>query len=68
MSVGMIIWHRNMKKKQLRYMDADNFIVHIKIDVIQADIVKDVETRSETSNYELERPLSKMKSNCFNKR
>ena len=49
-------------------MDADNFIVHIKIDIIQADIVKDVETRSETSNYELERPLSKMKSNCFNKR
>ena len=38
-------------------MDTDSFIVYIKTDVIYKDIAKDVETRFDTSNYELERPL-----------
>ena len=44
------------------YMDTDRFIVHIKADDICKDIAEDVETRLDTSNYELERPLPKGKS------
>ena len=42
-------------------MDADSFIVYIKTDDIYRDIAKDVETRFDTSNYELERPLPEKK-------
>ena len=38
-------------------MDADSFLVYIKTDNIHADISKDVETRFDSSNYELDRPL-----------
>ena len=38
-------------------MDTDSFIIHIKTDDIYKDIAEDVETRFETSNYELDRPL-----------
>ena len=43
-------------------MDADSFIVHIKTEDIYVDIAKDVETRFDSSNYEVERPLPKGKS------
>ena len=51
-------------KTKLCYMDTDSFIVYIKIDDIYKDIVVDVETRFDTSNYGLEcnsidRPLTK---------
>ena len=36
--------------------------MYIKIDDIYEDNAKDVETRFDTSNYELERPLSKGKN------
>ena len=52
-------------------MDTDSFIVYIKTDDIYKDIAKDVETRFDTSNYELERPLLKgknQKSNWINER
>ena len=39
-----------------------SFIVYIKTDAIYKDIVEDVETRFDTSNYELERPLPKEKN------
>ena len=39
-------------------MDIDSFILYIKIDDIYKDIAKDVETRSDTSNFELDRSLS----------
>ena len=42
-------------------MDRDSFIVHIKTDDIYKDIAEDVETRFYTSNYELDRQLSKEK-------
>ena len=32
-------------------MDTDSFMVYIKTEDIYVDIVKDVETRSDTSNY-----------------
>ena len=38
-------------------MDTDSFIMYIKTEDIYVDIAKDVETRFDTSNYELERPL-----------
>ena len=42
-------------------MDADSFTVHIKTDDIYKDIAEDPETRFDTSNYVLERPLLKGK-------
>ena len=38
-------------------MDTDSFIVHGKTEDIHKDIAEDVETRSDTSNYEIDRPL-----------
>ena len=44
------------EKAKLYYMDTDSFIVYIKTEHIYADIAKkDVETRFNTSNYELKR-------------
>ena len=43
-------------------MDTDNFIVYIKTDYIYEQIVEDVETRFDISNYELDRPLPKGKN------
>ena len=39
-----------------------SFIVYIKADDIYKDIAEDVETRFDTSNYELDRPLPKWKN------
>ena len=43
------------------YMDRDSFIIYIKTEDIYKDISEIVETRFHTSNYELDRPLSKGK-------
>ena len=43
------------------YVDADSFIVHVKANDIYKDIPEDVETRFDTSNYELNRLLPKEK-------
>ena len=43
-------------------MDAESFIFHTKTNNIYKGIVKDVETRFEISNYELDRPLLRVKS------
>ena len=42
-------------------MDTDSFIVYIKTGNIYKDIAEDVETRFDTSNYDLDRPLPKEK-------
>ena len=42
-------------------MDTDRFTVYIKTEDIYSDIAKDFETRFDTSNYELNRPLPKGK-------
>ena len=54
MSFGMIALNQKMKKKQ-------NYITWIqtKTEDIYSDIVKYVETRFDTSNYQLERTLPK---------
>ena len=43
-------------------MDRANFIVHIGTNDIYKDIAEDVETRFETPNYEVNRPLPKGKN------
>ena len=45
----------------LCYMDSDSFIVHVKTNDIHKGIVEDVETRFNTSNFVLDRPLPKAK-------
>ena len=46
----------------------DSFTVYMKTEGIYSDIAKDVETRFDTSNYELNRPLPKGKNNWINER
>ena len=51
-------WYDYAKRKygvkaKLFYMDKDSFIVFINAENIYIDIAKDVETRFDTSNYEL---------------
>ena len=60
-------WHDYVKpkygkKSKLCFMDTDSFIIYIKIYDIYKDIAEDVETRFDTLNYELERPLPKGKN------
>ena len=50
------------EKAKLRYMDTDSFILYIKTDDTYKDIPEDVETKFDTSNYELDRPLPKGKN------
>ena len=60
-------WHDYVKQKYgkhagLCYMDTDSFIIYVKTEDIYKDIAEDVETRFDTSNLELDRPLSKGKN------
>ena len=60
-------WYDYVKRKyienaKLCYMYTDSFIVHVKTDDIYKDIAEDVETRFDTSNFEIDRPLSKGKN------
>ena len=48
-----------MVKKQNCCMDTDSIAVYLKTDDIYKDMAEDVEKRFDTSNYELERSLSK---------
>ena len=56
-------WYDYMKPKysdnvKLCYMDTDSFIMHIKTEDFYKDIANDVEKRLDTSDYEVNRPLS----------
>ena len=56
-------WYDYMKPKygdnvKLCYMDTDRFIVHIKVEDFYEDIADDVEKRFDTSNYDVNRPLT----------
>ena len=48
------------------YMDTDSFILHVKTGDIYKDIAEVVEMRFDTSNYELDRPLTKWKNKKSN--
>ena len=59
-------WYDYVKPKyseraKLCNMDTYIFIVYIKTDDIYKDIAEDAETRFDTSNYELNKPLPKIK-------
>ena len=43
-------------------MDTDSITAHIKTDDTYKDIAKDVETRFDTSNFEIDRPLPTVKN------
>ena len=52
-------------------MDTDSFLVYIKAEDIYKGIAEDIETKFDTSNYELDRPLPKgkhKKSSWINER
>ena len=51
---------------KLCYMDTNSFIVHVKTNDIYKDIAEDVETRFDTSNYKLDKPLPKWKKKKSN--
>ena len=56
-------WYDYMKPKygdniKLCHMDTDSFIINIKTEDFYKDIANDVEKRFDTSNYEVDRPLS----------
>ena len=60
-------WYDYMKKKygdvvKLCYMDTDSLIMNIKTKDFYKDIAQDVEERSDTSNYDFDRPLLKGKN------
>ena len=50
------------EKVKLYYVDSNSFTVYIKTDNIYKNIAQNVETRFDTSNYELHRPLPKGKN------
>ena len=55
-------WYDYMKLKyddnvKLCFMDTDNFMIYIKTEDFYKDIADDVECKSDTSNYEVDRPL-----------
>ena len=60
-------WYDHVKPKysekvKLCYMNTDSFIVYIKTDDIYKDNAEDVETRFDTSHYELDRLSPKGKN------
>ena len=60
-------WYDYVKPKygenaELCYMDAGSLIVYVKTDNIYKDIAIDSETRFDTSNFEIDRPLPKIKN------
>ena len=60
-------WYDYMKKKygdmvKLCYMDTDSLVMNIKTKDFYKDIARDVEERSDTSNYDVDRPLPKEKN------
>ena len=50
---------KNDENAKLCYMDTEIFIVHAKTEYICKDIAKDIETRFNTSNIDLDRPFPK---------
>ena len=60
-------WYDYMKPKygdnvKLCYMDTDSFTLHIKTEDFYKNIADDVAKRFDTSNYEVNRPLSTEKN------
>ena len=61
------IWYDYVKPKYGEnekpcYMDTDNVIVYVETEIIYEDTAGDVETRFDTSNFEIDRPLPEGKN------
>ena len=61
-------WHDYVKPKfggkvKLCFMAANSLFVYIKTGDTYKDIAEDIDTRLDTLNFELERPLIKAKNN-----
>ena len=50
------------EKRNLCHMDTGSFVVYVKTYYIYKEIAEDVETRFDASNYELDKPLPKVKN------
>ena len=66
-------WYDYIKPKyqnnaRLCYMDTDNFITYVKNEDVYEDIADDFKKRFDTSNYELNRPLSTGKCDRIDER
>ena len=48
--------------RKCKILDTDSFLFHVKTNDIDKDIAEDVKTRSDTSNFEIDRPLPKGKN------
>ena len=59
-ATGICTW-TTFAKPKLCYIDTDSFVLYIKTEYIGADITNDVETRFDTSKYELEKSLPRGK-------
>ena len=51
------------EKAKSCYVDTESFIIHVKAEDIYKDIAEDVEKRSDTSNFKIDRPLPIAKNN-----
>ena len=51
-----------VKTQKLCYMDKNSFVVHVKTHYIYQDIREDAETGFDTSNFEINKPLPKEKT------
>ena len=61
-TVQFYFWYDKIKPKYHEkgkpcYMDTSSAIVHIKRDDVYKDIAEDIQTKFDTSNQELDRPL-----------
>ena len=69
MKLGMITLNQNMEKKRNYVIWIQTTLWPTKKQYIYSDILKDVETISDTSNYKLDKPLPKgKKSYLINER
>ena len=53
---------KHREEPKLCFMDTDSFLIYVKTKYIFVDIIKDVETRFDTSSHGLDRPLPKGKN------
>ena len=49
------------EKAKVYFVDREGFIVHLKRNDIYKDIAEDIQTRFDSSNSKLDRPLTKVK-------
>ena len=60
----MIILKKNiLKKAKFCYIHTDSLIRHVKTEKFYKDIKNDVEKKSDTSNYKVEKSLPKQNKN-----